>query len=122
MVQWLSRAREGPMSPAPRRRSWWGWGTEADQLPEAEVAALVDRVAALLPGHDFTDHEPPAPGGLAVAAPRVRPPLALRELFGDDPVDRLSHARGKAFRDVVRNLHGDVTHVPDLVARPRTEP
>jgi alkyldihydroxyacetonephosphate synthase len=36
-------------------------------------------------------------------------------------VDRLGHARGKAFRDVVRNLHGDVHHVPDLVARPRTE-
>jgi alkyldihydroxyacetonephosphate synthase len=36
-------------------------------------------------------------------------------------VDRLSHARGKAFRVVVRNLHGDLTHIPDLVARPGSE-
>jgi len=102
-------------------RSWWGWGAEAEHLSEAEVTQLVDRVDALLPGHDFTDHAPPAPRDLGVGAPRIQPPWALRELFSEDPVDRLAHARGKAFRDVVRNLQGDITHVPDLIARPRTE-
>lgn len=102
-------------------RSWWGWGAEAARLTATETAALVDRVAPLLPGHDLTDHQPPDPRALGVPDPRVAPPVALADLCSTDVVDRLSHARGKAFRDVVRNLHGDVAHVPDLVVRPRTE-
>jgi alkyldihydroxyacetonephosphate synthase len=109
------------MSPAPAGRSWWGWGTESEHLSDDELAALVNRVSQLLPDHDFTDHAPPAPRDLPVPLPRVQPPPTLRAMFDDDVEDRLSHARGKAFRDVVRNLLGDVRHVPDLVARPRTE-
>lgn len=103
------------------KRSWWGWGTTDARVTPAEADALVDRVAALLPDHDFTVHEPPAPGSLPVRAPRVRPPAALEHLCSADVSDRLGHARGKALRDVVRNLTGDVTHVPDLVVRPETE-
>ncbi|QWF79122.1 FAD-binding oxidoreductase [Amycolatopsis sp. CA-230715] len=102
-------------------RSWWGWGTTAEALSEQETGALVARTAAMLPGHDFTDHAPPLPSDLAVPPSRIRPPGTLAALCGDDPVDRLSHARGKAFRDVVRNLLGRLDHIPDLVARPRTE-
>lgn len=105
----------------PSRRSWWGWGSDAEALTDQETDALVGRVKALLSDHDFTDHAPPDPRSLDVAAPRVAVPSALQPVFSTDVVDRLSHARGKAFRDVVRNLHGDVAHVPDAVARPRTE-
>ncbi|MEU1983431.1 FAD-binding oxidoreductase [Nocardia sp. NPDC019395] len=102
-------------------RSWWGWGAAAEELSPSEVAELVARTAGMLPGHDFTDHAPPDPAALPVAPARLRPPATLAGLCSDDPVDRLSHARGKAFRDVVRNLLGQVGHVPDLVARPGTE-
>ncbi|GAB91223.1 FAD-binding oxidoreductase [Gordonia rhizosphera] len=102
-------------------RSWWGWGTDENALSPAETDALVNRVAALIPDHDFTDHPPPAPQSLPVPPPRISVPATLSAVFSDDVRDRLSHARGKAFRDVVRNLHGDISHVPDLVARPRTE-
>ncbi|UUW88073.1 FAD-binding oxidoreductase [Pimelobacter simplex] len=105
----------------PDRRSWWGWGTEGRQLTAAEADTLAGRVAALLPGHDLTDHAPPDPAAFAVPAPRVTPPAALTALCSADPVDRLGHARGKAFRDVVRNLTGVRGPVPDLVVRPRTE-
>ncbi|GAA1535053.1 FAD-binding oxidoreductase [Nocardioides humi] len=105
----------------PGDRSWWGWGTDAGRLTEAEAGELVARVAALLPGHDLTAHTPPDPHTLDVPAPRVAPPASLAGLCSADPVDRLAHARGKAFRDVIRNLHGDLAHVPDLVVRPRTE-
>lgn len=103
------------------KRAWWGWGVDSEALTDEEVAALLSRVAAMLPGHDLTDHAPQDPGSLDVAAPRVEPPAALASAFSTDVEDRLSHARGKAFRDVVRNLHGDVTHVPDAVVRPRDE-
>jgi alkyldihydroxyacetonephosphate synthase len=102
-------------------RSWWGWGTQEDAATTEESSALVERVAALLPDHDFTDHEPPDVAELAVPPPRVKPPRSLSELCSTDAEDRAGHAHGKAFRDVVRNLHGDLEHVPDLVARPRTE-
>ncbi|MFC6010323.1 FAD-binding oxidoreductase [Nocardia lasii] len=103
------------------KRSWWGWGTQDAALSDSEVATLVGRVSALVPEHDFTDHEPPDPASLGVAAPRVVVPAALAGLFSADVEDRLGHSRGKAFRDVARSLVGDVTHVVDLVARPTSE-
>jgi alkyldihydroxyacetonephosphate synthase len=102
-------------------RSWWGWGHVEDAVRGDELAALVGRVAALLPGADLTDHEPPAVEDVALPAPRFDPPDALAALCSVEPHDRVAHAHGKAFRDVVRNLRGDVPQAPDCVARPRTE-
>ncbi len=103
------------------RRSWWGWGSAEDALSSAETEALVARTVAILPDHDFTDHAPPDPADLNVPLSRVHPPSPLAGMCSAGALDRLSHARGKAFRDVVRNLQGDVTHIPDLVARPGSE-
>lgn len=36
-------------------------------------------------------------------------------------MDRVGHARGKAYRDVARNLQGRLGNVPDLIVRPRSE-
>ncbi len=102
-------------------RSWWGWGDVEDAVVGDEARELVERTAALLPGHDFTDHPPPDPADLGLAEPRVRPPAALADLCAADPFTRAGHAHGKAFRDVVRNLQGRLDHVPDLVAHPRHE-
>ena len=102
-------------------RSWWGWGTVEQALSDAETRDLLDRVAPMLPGHDFTDHPPPDPAAMTITPPRITPPAALAQLCSAGAVDRVGHARGKAFRDVVGNLQGRLDHVPDLVARPRTE-
>ena len=105
-------------------RSWWGWGNVEDAVTGAEADALVARVSALLPTHDFTAHEAPEARDLGLPAPRVQVPASLAALPGlasDDVTDRAGHAHGKAYRDVVRNLAGDVRHAPDLVLRPRTE-
>ncbi len=102
-------------------RSWWGWGNVEDAVTGAERAALTERVAAMLPDADLTVHEPPPVAALTVPAPRVRVPDPLATLASDDLTDRVSHGRGQAFRDVVRNLLGRVDHAPDLVLRPRTE-
>lgn len=102
-------------------RSWWGWGNVEDAVVGVERAALTERVAAMLPEADLTVHEPPEPGALAVAASRVEAPASLAGLASQDLADRLSHGRGQAFRDVVRNLLGRVEDIPDLVLRPGTE-
>ncbi|MEV6115858.1 FAD-binding oxidoreductase [Streptomyces sp. NPDC052109] len=101
-------------------RSWWGWGNVEDAVRGAELEALLTRVRALMPG-ELTDHEPPVISSLDLPGPRVTPPASLADLCSGEPEDRAAHAHGKSFRDVVRNLHGDLRHVPDLVARPAEE-
>lgn len=102
-------------------RSWWGWGTLEQALTQQETNELVSRVAAMLPGHDLTDHRPPDPAALGLPGPRITPPAALAALCSSQVIDRAGHARGKAFRDVARNLQGKLDHVPDLIVRPRRE-
>jgi alkyldihydroxyacetonephosphate synthase len=102
-------------------RSWWGWGTLEQALTQQETSELVARVAAMLPGHDLTDHRPPDPTALGLPAPRITPPASLAALCSADVLDRAGHARGKAFRDVARNLQGKLDHIPDLILRPRRE-
>ncbi|MVU82520.1 FAD-binding protein [Nocardia sp. ET3-3] len=102
-------------------RSWWGWGNVEDAVTGSERAALTARVAALMPRADLTAHEAPALESLSVAAPRVAPPDTLAHLASQELGDRVSHGRGQAFRDVVRNLLGRVADVPDLVVRPGSE-
>ncbi|HEU5240947.1 MAG TPA: FAD-binding oxidoreductase, partial [Ornithinibacter sp.] len=102
-------------------RSWWGWGEVERAVTAEEAAVLVARAAALLPDHDFTPHDPPDPASLDLPAPRVAVPPRLRAIASTEATDRLAHARGKAFRDVVRNLEGDVGPLPDVVLRPRDD-
>lgn len=104
-----------------KTRSWWGWGHVEDAAGPAERERLIGRVRALIGSADRSFHEAPDPASLAVPTSRVAAPAALSELVSQDIVDRLAHARGKAYRDVVRNLAGDVAYVPDLVVRPRSE-
>ncbi|HET8954888.1 MAG TPA: FAD-binding oxidoreductase [Solirubrobacterales bacterium] len=42
-------------------------------------------------------------------------------MFSDDHYQRVSHALGKAYRDVVRGFYGKFENPPDLVAFPRDE-
>ncbi len=102
-------------------RSWWGWGDLGAAVSGDELDELLERVRGLLPDHDLTDHAPPDPASLGIGGPRVQPPPALASLASSDPADRAAHAHGKAFRDVVRNLQGELPHVPELVVRPASE-
>ncbi|UGT39562.1 FAD-binding oxidoreductase [Nocardia yamanashiensis] len=102
-------------------RSWWGWGTDAGAITGNERARLLSRVKTLLPQAELADHQPPELADLALPAPRIAPPATLAALCSTELTDRAAHAHGKAFRDVVRNLLGQLDAVPDLVARPESE-
>lgn len=104
-----------------QKRSWWGWGNVGDALNGEEQETLTARVAALLPGTDLSVHEPPSLGSLNLPPVEVTVPAALAQLCSTDPGDRAAHAHGKAFRDVVRNLHGDLRRPPDVIVRPACE-
>jgi alkyldihydroxyacetonephosphate synthase len=106
---------------AGRRRSFWGWGYEDQQPSPAELR----EAAAGIVGHlGFGDPEVELPVALedvALPAPRLEPPPALAELCSTDRHARVSHARGKSYRDIVRGFRGDFEHLPDVVAFPREE-
>lgn len=53
--------------------------------------------------------------------PRLKAPSDLGDLFSDGHYERVSHALGKAYRDVVRGFRGEFENPPDLVAFPRDE-
>jgi len=97
-----------------RTRSWWGWGWTEEALPDDECVAL----AALLPG--LADRPLPVPV-IDLKDPRVRAPSALRCRVSAEPADRAGHTYGKAYRDVMRALRGDLAAAPDLVAYPASE-
>ncbi|SCL33800.1 alkyldihydroxyacetonephosphate synthase [Micromonospora rhizosphaerae] len=104
-----------------RPRSWWGWGW-ADRALDAEASRrLAARVAAFGLPLDGTLARVPDPAGLGLPEPRLTPPASLAELCRTDPLTRAAHTHGKAYRDVVRNLRGELDHAPDLVAYPRSE-
>src|SRR5439155_4078610 len=65
----------------------------------------------------------PAPSlaSLDLPTPRLTPPRALADICSSDVEDRASHTYGKAFRDVVRAVSGQLDHPPDVVAHPREE-
>ncbi|MBT2392305.1 FAD-binding oxidoreductase [Streptomyces sp. ISL-1] len=100
-----------------RNRSWWGWGTADKALPDAECTAL----GGLVPGSAATPLPVPDISALELPKVRVEPPSALAPLMSAAPRDRASHTYGKAYRDVVRALNGDLSAAPDQVAHPRTE-
>ena len=52
---------------------------------------------------------------------RLKVPERLGDLFSSGCYERVSHALGKSYRDVVRGFRGEFENPPDLVAFPRDE-
>ena len=96
-------------------RSWWGWGTTDRALGDDECVAA----AAGLPGLRARPIPVPLVADLELPAPRIAVPTSLPASAAPDV--RAGHAHGKAYRDVVRALAGDLRTAPDAVAVPRTE-
>ena len=95
----------------------WGWGDAPPSTAELEAIAPV--VAAT------TGIEAQAPEVSRDLAPLPVPrrvlPTSLAHLGSADDVDRARHGIGRAYRDLIRGMRGEVTDVPDLVVRPESE-
>jgi alkyldihydroxyacetonephosphate synthase len=101
-----------------RERSWWGWGHADEALDDAACRRLAER--ALRPWLPIDGSVLPLPFDPLLGPPRLIPPSIMQEAFLADSMSRAAHTYGKAFRDVVRALHGDLANPPDLVCLPRT--
>jgi alkyldihydroxyacetonephosphate synthase len=111
------------------QRKWWGWGDDGvafthedkpDLGPfiERHLGLDIDRIAV----------RPARFADLDITEPQLGPELraALEEAAGarhvsTDALDRLTHARGKSLRDLVRSRNGDLGRLPDVVVHPASE-
>jgi alkyldihydroxyacetonephosphate synthase len=98
---------------------FWGWGY-ADENLTPDEEARVRASAARAIGHAPQEGAEPTLADFDLPAPRVAPPAALQAIVSATPYDRLTHALGKSFADVVRMRMRQIPHPPDLVAFPKT--
>jgi alkyldihydroxyacetonephosphate synthase len=100
-----------------RTRSWWGWGWTDEALSDDACATY----GALVPGLPDTPRPIPDLADLDLHPPRLVPPATLETFTTTEVPDRAGHTYGKAYRDVVRALAGDLAAAPDVVAYPSSE-
>jgi alkyldihydroxyacetonephosphate synthase len=105
---------------AERRLKHWGWGYE-DQAPTATQLREAGEGIRERFGFGGEVEKPVPLEELELRAPRLKRPSGFGDLFSEDHYERVFHALGSAYRDVVRGFRGEFENPPDLVASPRDE-
>jgi alkyldihydroxyacetonephosphate synthase len=110
------------------RHKWWGWGpadVTYDMASRTDLWPWIQRVAGISSRATIFD---PVDRAELQLPPRctnrevetvLRPLLAPHQIRTDDE-DRLAHAYGRSYRDLVRIRSGSVDSAPDLVVYPET--
>jgi len=104
-----------------RRRKWWGWGYEDDGIDPADYERLRVGLFRNLGDPPKRRIEVVDVDSIDLPPPRFKVPATIAAIATDDPLERLGHAYGKAYVDLIRAVRGDVPNPPDWVAYPRDE-
>ncbi len=104
-----------------KKRKFWGWGFDDEIATADEQAMLAQFYAERFGASEFDAFAPPTEAEFDLPAPRLKPPSSLAKLCRDDAYERLVHAYGKSYPDVVRMFARDVPNPPDIVAYPADE-
>lgn len=108
---------------------WWGWGDINKTYPVEERPGYIPYIQEKLDIKVEKVRTPdPDLEALEIRGPRLGKKVlkALAGIMGEDNAstqkrDRVYHAIGKSYRDVVRARSGDIPNPPDVVAYPATE-
>jgi alkyldihydroxyacetonephosphate synthase len=104
-----------------RQLKFWGWGYDDQQPSPEEVAATAAGAREHLGFGPAEVEQPARLEDVELPPPRLEPPPALAQICSSEPYERVTHAYGKAYRDIVRAFRGRIDNPPDVVARPREE-
>ncbi|WP_335998906.1 FAD-binding oxidoreductase [Halorientalis halophila] len=104
-----------------RDLSFWGWGY-AEKFPdEDERRELKDRLETMLGFPERELRDPPALDEVSIPDSTVSVPEDLAGVCSTAIEDRIRHAYGSGYRDIVRGFRGEFESAPDVVAEPETE-
>jgi alkyldihydroxyacetonephosphate synthase len=117
----VGRGKPNGESRGPRERKFWGWGYEGEGPDPLMVAVLLEFLKARFGLDGYEDTPLPRIEHIELRLPRFALPDELHAFCTDAKRDRLSHSYGKAFRDIVRAIHGQYDNPTDYVAYPETE-
>ena len=117
------------MAYEPRHMKWWGWGNEDAEFdaraypgfwPYAKAVLEIEENDFRTPEWKLEAVELPEPCVDERFLSKLRSFLAPTQI-SDQPKERVIHAYGKGFRDLLRLRRGLATGAPDLVVYPESE-
>ena len=111
-----------------RHMKWWGWGDEDVTFSDADKPKLWPYLGGELGLEEGVPVPPVSFEEINLPAAKTNLPFtaALKgvlkpDQISEDKKDRLIHAAGKAFRDLLRLRRGQVDYAPDLIVYPSNE-
>jgi alkyldihydroxyacetonephosphate synthase len=117
----MGRGAEKEDEPRQRVRKFWGWGYEGEGPDALMVEVFLEFLKARFGLDRYDDVPAPEIDDIELRPPRFGLSEELAGFCTDTRLDRASHSYGKAFRDIVRALHGQYDNPTDYVAYPETE-
>jgi alkyldihydroxyacetonephosphate synthase len=105
-----------------RTRSFWHWGFEEDFPDRAAREAFAQQARFLVPSlGELREEALPVLSNVRLRDARVGVPASLAHCASSASRDRVMHAGGKGYRDVLRAFRGEFPCVPDVVVYPERD-
>jgi alkyldihydroxyacetonephosphate synthase len=106
-----------------RRRKFYGWGYEGDEVSPQEIAEFEKAWTRLLGVSDFTAVPFPSEDSINLRPCRVKVPASLEALCTTDKYDRLYHTYGASSVDVAHSVAANSKIPPtrSLIRAPKTK-